>query len=391
MNSRAALKICLVALCLLSACVSPRSSSGTVCTSRGLTIDFNFEGAGRHRCLSARGARFALSVVPEQTPINPSPWYAFRITALSDASVVIALHYAGAHHRYAPKTSRDFLVWNTLQSDAVQIDEGANAAVLRLTVGAGVTYVAAQPVRTQRSAMNWANGVLAPAGFEAVEYGRSVEGRPLIAFIGGGEAGDGLVVALTHQHPPEVNGAAAFSAFAETIASDQSGARQFRQQNRILLALMPNPDGVARGHRRLNASGVDLNRDWRRFSEVETRTLRDLIEREAAMRRTVAFIDFHSTRQSIVFSPPFDAQSATIGFLPFLRGRLAAGPAPQWQFGHDPRTGSSKAWALERLGAPGITLEVSDAADFHQSQTLGIATAHALVDYFRSEAVAVGQ
>jgi hypothetical protein len=169
----------------------------------------------------------------------------------------------------------------------------------------------------------------------------------------------------------------------ERIMGDTESARVFRASHRILLAPMPNPDGVMRGHWRWNNGGLDLNRDWREFTQPETQALRDLILGEAQNRRTIAFFDFHSTRRNVVYAPPLDANSPTVDFLPLLRERLDRAverPLP-WTFSHSEAGNTAKRWSLEALRAPGLTIELDDEADEATAQRIGRTIADALMDY----------
>ena len=135
---------------------------------------------------------------------------------------------------------------------------------------------------------------LAGRGFTETKYGVSREGRDLVGFVGGG--GIEVIVALTRQHPPETSGQEAYRGFVERLMKrDDAKANSFRGRHRMVLAPMPNPDGVEGGNWRLNAGGVDLNRDWGQFTQPETKALSDWIVQQAGDRRVVAMMDFHST------------------------------------------------------------------------------------------------
>ena len=70
------------------------------------------------------------------------------------------------------------------------------------------------------------------------------------------------------------DGQEAYRAFvSELMTRGDDKAKAFLGNHRIVLAPMPNPDGVDKGHWRLNDGGLDLNRDWGKFTQPETRAL----------------------------------------------------------------------------------------------------------------------
>lgn len=377
MSKSAALLI--LATCLLAA---PAARAQTpICEVNGVVVSVDFPSGGRHTCRVTDAGEIILDVTPEGRPINGSPWYAFRLDAAADTTARITLDYGSYEHRYAPKYTRDGANWASVRSRDVVVSQDERRATMNLNVRQGTTFIAAQPIETPAAVHAWARATLAPHRFEQVEYGRSVDGQPLIGYRGGD--GDDLVVALTRQHPPETTGAVAFRAFVERLMSDSPQAQAFRATHRILLAPMPNPDGVLRGHWRWNNGGRDLNRDWREFTQPETRALRDLIMGEAQRRRTIAFFDFHSTRRNVVYAPPLDANSPTVDFLPLLRQRLdrtVSRPLP-WTFSHSETGNTAKRWSLEALHAPGLTMEFDDEATEAEAQRIGRAVADALMEY----------
>lgn len=360
------------------------SGQTPICETEGVRVSVDFPSGGRHTCRTPAEGQIVLDVVPEGAPINGSPWYAFRLDAARRTSVRITLDYGDHEHRYAPKLTRDGERWRSVPARRVIVAADERRATMNLTLERGATFIAAQPIETPSAVRAWARARLAAHRFEEIEYGRSHDGRPLHAYLGG--EGSDLVVALTRQHPPETTGAVAFRAFAERIASDAPEARAFRERHRILLAPMPNPDGVLRGHWRWNNGGLDLNRDWRDFTQPETSTLRDLILREAEGRRPIAFFDFHSTRRNVIYAPPLDADSPTIDFLPLLRRRLDAAvdhPLP-WTFSHSDTGLTAKRWSLAALHAPGLTVELDDEATEEQARRIGRTVADALMEHASS-------
>jgi hypothetical protein len=359
-----------------------------ICVGAGMTVDAAFPSAGRHDCIMAPDGSVVVSVDHEPAlveGINPSPWFAFRIRSDQPRTVTVTLDYTDYEHRYAPHVSSDGANWTELAADRIILNERKTRASLKLDVPKGVLWIAGQPLSPSRDNVEWMRRELAGKGFSEQRYGTSLEGRPLVGFVGGG--GIDAIVALTRQHPPETTGQEGFRGFVERLLiRNDDKANLFRAKHRIILAPMPNPDGVDGGHWRLNAGGVDLNRDWGTFSQPETRALSEWIKAQAGSRQVVSMMDFHSTDRTVIYAPPLDAPSPTISFLPALEQALKdrVGTPPEWSYGHNSNGGTSKGWALEQLKAPGVTIELWDEIPDGEARALGAAAADALIDYFTS-------
>jgi hypothetical protein len=373
----------------LAGCTSISSTAGeAICIGAGLSVDAAFPSAGRHDCVVAPDGSLVVSVDHEPAlveGINPSPWFAFRIRSDQPRTATVTLDYTDYEHRYAPFVSSDGANWTQLSADRVTLNDRRTRASLRLDLPRGTLWVAGQPLSPSRDNIEWTRKELDGRGFTEQRYGTSLEGRPLLGFVGGG--GIDAIVALTRQHPPETTGQEAFRGFLKRLVTrSDDRANLFRARHRIILAPMPNPDGVDGGHWRLNAGGIDLNRDWGTFSQPETRALSEWIKAQAGSRRVVSMMDFHSTDRTVIYAPPLDAPSPTIRFLPaleqVLRDRLRT--PPEWSYGHNANGGTSKGWALEQLRAPGITIELWDQIPDADARALGAAAADAMIDYFAS-------
>ena len=109
---------------------------------------------------------------------------------------------------------------------------------------------------------------------------------------------------LGRQHPPEVTGALAMMAFVERVFAEDELAQAFREQFCTLMVPNLNPDGVHHGNWRHNMHGVDLNRDWGPFTQVETRLMRDELARfdQPDSPRLYLFLDFHSTSKDVFYT-----------------------------------------------------------------------------------------
>jgi murein peptide amidase A len=146
--------------------------------------------------------------------------------------------------------------------------------------------------------------------------GRSYEGRPITAIHVAGDGPRILVVGCIHGD--ECEGTKVTRLLARSVP-------------RTDLWLVPqlNPDGLAR-HRRGNANGIDLNRDFLAATQRETRIARRLILR---LRPDVT-IWFHQP-QSVVRawgrSRGMAARYARLAGVPYRALRWPPGSASRWQ------------------------------------------------------------
>ena len=289
------------------------------------------------------------------------------------------LDYAAARHRYSPKLVRDGEV-STLP---VEVGEEGRSALISLPPGEGL--VAAQEpfgsARHQRLLAQLATSPLA----ERIELGRSLDGRPIFAVRLGDPAARSLVVLLGRQHPPEVTGAIAMEAFVLELADRLAERRPDDAAVQVLVVPLLNPDGVVRGHWRANRGATDLNRDWGRFSQPETRAVKTWLDGLPSTVRPIAMLDFHSTSRNLFYvqseTETDDRQEA------FLSGWLAGArtATPGYQFSIErrdanPGSGTTKNWFHETYRIPAYTYEVADEADDAAIRASAQALARTFVD-----------
>lgn len=125
-------------------------------------------------------------------------------------------------------------------------------------------------------------------------------------------------------HPLEVNGTIALMNFVETLAGSDETARAFRQEFKVVVVPLVNPDGVAAGHWRNNLGGVDLNRDWGPFRQPETQAVRDEIKYKREGEPPLALLlDFHSTQQDLFYVQGDDRPTRPPGFAREWLGALS--------------------------------------------------------------------
>lgn len=274
-----------------------------------------FDGARANKIEKDETGRFVITITPENSPINPSPWYAFKVwSKKKKKDIQVRLVYPEfARHRYNPKTSYDGMNWTTLDPAlVVEEDKGTGTGVvdslprsitMTLRTGKKPLWVSAQELRTSKHVNEWMNATAKAGSFQIEEIGKSREGRPMRMLKMGNLNSKRMILVISRQHPPEVTGYFAMQAFVETIANSNELSRAFRENWGIYVVPLMNPDGVDEGHWRHNQGGVDLNRDWSDFNQAETQLVRDFLTRKEAETGGKFYfgIDFHSTWNDIYY------------------------------------------------------------------------------------------
>lgn len=279
----------------------------------------DFEG-GRLNGVTADGDdHYTLLITAENEPINPSPWYAFKVWSEVPKTITLQLVCQNSRSRYYPKISRDGVKFQPLDSSSYRPigpgegDYGIQAAPesieLKLEVDQEPLWVSAQELWTSSRVANWINALDQIGGVSQSIIGQSREGRPLrMMTIGDSEADHALMI-ISRQHPPEVTGFLAMKSFVETLAGNSSEAIKFRATFVTYVVPLMNPDGVDNGHWRHNYGGIDLNRDWQDFHQPETSAVRDFLKQQSEDGKTFVFGgDFHSTWDDIYY--PIDMSVA---------------------------------------------------------------------------------
>lgn len=353
----------LVAL-LLAACAAPPRitvPAGDTCDTGVFRIDDAFTGARRGDCEIVSDRQVRLLIVREDDEVrNPSPWYAFRLTAEEPTTVRVTLDYGDWKHRYVPKISRDGKTWR-VAPDAFYTQRSENTLDLTLKLPREPVWIAAHPIISPEDYEVWLRSLAHTGKAQLTVAGHSVAGLPIYQLESGHDNGE--VIFLTgRQHPPEVSGGIAMVAFVDTLYSDSALAEAFRQRFRIVSLPLMNPDGVIDGHWRHNLGSTDLNRDWGPFTQPETAVVKailDEIDSDGASVRM--FIDFHSTRDNRFYT------QAEATNPPGFSGewlRRAGLRIEDYPFKNDPRpqsdTANGKNYMYKRYAIPSLTYEVAD-------------------------------
>jgi hypothetical protein len=243
----------------------------------GVFFSNEFEGARMNGIARTNDTLITLLITPENTPFN-EPWYAFKVWSFSQQNIYIKLTYqAGVFHLYYPKLSRDRKNWENLDSMDYQENLKKNAegkvepenVTFKVSVGPDTLFVAAQEIVTSDDVEKWIEKMTIYPYVRWQNIGESREGRPLHLLKVGESDDKRMIMVISRQHPPEVTGFMAMQSFVETICGNSEIASEFRKQYSTYVVPLVNPDGVANGHWRHNAGGIDLNRDWFDFNQPQ--------------------------------------------------------------------------------------------------------------------------
>ena len=359
------------------------------CETRYASIDQEFPTGAYAACHAAGDKRFSLMIAPEdEGEINCSAWYAFRVTPQRRARLTIDLDYETCGHRYWPKTSTDGVNWTVMPRNRVTIEgeRGERTARISLRVTDQPVFVAAQEILPPSVYDAWLDGIEDRPFVTRSRLGLSAEQRAIeMMRVAAPEANPAETVVLVgRQHPPEVTGALAMFAFVDTVMGDSDLAKSYRARFETLIVPLLNPDGVVHGYWRHNTGGVDLNRDWGRFTQPETALMGGLLEAVDAdpARDLRVLIDFHSTNRDVFYTIPdelpTDPELFTRDWLALYQERM-----PDYDVNRDARHAAgrpiSKAYAFDTYGAPGITFEIGDETDRTLIQRIGRESAIAMM------------
>lgn len=196
----------------------------------GVLVDAQFPRARLNDCKRTGPGSYDVAVRPEDLPVNNSPWFAFKVSATKEQSVVLRLRCVGGTLRYRPKISTDGTQWVMLPAEAFSRGPEDNECTLRLEIGREPLWVAAQePVSTEEMTA-WARTLERLPFVTMREFGRSLRGGRLFRLDIGNEDATRHVSVIGRQHPPETTGSLALMRFIEEVAGDSELARAFRAE-----------------------------------------------------------------------------------------------------------------------------------------------------------------
>jgi hypothetical protein len=335
-----------------------------VFTNSDVLFDSDFSGSRLNDCELLSNDDFKLTISPENRPINPSPWFAFKVSAEKSKTITLHFLYTSDGPRGIPWLSTDGRNWTRAAKNSFARGPQKNMATLQLNVGKERLWVAAWDMLGLDETDRWIKNISRLPFVRSGSAGLSVENRPLRDFVVNDTTNLNYVFVIGRQHPPEITGSIGLMSFMDTVTGDSQLARRFRHLFQVVVIPVVNPDGVEHGQWRSNLGGVDLNRDWEKFSQPETTQLRDFILRyaHAPGAQSALFVDFHSTGTNIFYGVPQDKTDASQDFEDNWLSALKR-DCPEFQFvrddAHNSGEATSKAWAHAVLHCPAITCEFS--------------------------------
>lgn len=323
-----------------------------------------FDGARLNDCKKLEDNLYQVSITPENFPINPSPYYAFKVWSDQSQSIKVKLHYENAKHRYSPKISSDSKEWSLLPEQSFSYSSDSTHAYLELNVSSDTLWVAAQELQNSTHLKEWCEEKAKQEDVRLSSIGKSTLGKNLwlLDIHDGSIKNKDIVVLLSRQHPPEVTGWFAMRAFVDEILRDNPLANAFRAKYRILAYPLMNPDGVDLGHWRHNAGGIDLNRDWAYYRQPENRQIADDIVRKSKTNKSdvVLGLDFHSTYKDVYYTNKEPSKHLQDFEKFWLTGIHYAIDEEINEKPSNVGGPVSKNWFLTQFGAIGITYEIGD-------------------------------
>ena len=129
------------------------------CSANGYAFHTDFPGAALYACNEGEQGP-ELVIAPEFAPINPSPWYAYRITALQPSgapqAVTITQRYIHGQHRYRPWMRQAGEQWQLLPADRQELEEDRSSFSYQLVVPDTGVEISAQPPLGVSESQAWA-------------------------------------------------------------------------------------------------------------------------------------------------------------------------------------------------------------------------------------------
>jgi len=330
----------------------------------GVWFSNEFEGGRVSDAWQDGDDSFVIQIRPENYPINPSAWYAFKVWYVTARPISVRLTYENGGHRYWPESRRAGEAWTAMDSSAVEVDTVAYEATLTLEVEPDTLWVAGQEMMTSEFFGSWTEALAERPYIDRAVAGRSGHGRPMYLLEFGDPRATRHVMIIGRQHPPEATGTMGLLGFVEELAGESELAEEFREEFRVHVIPLVNPDGVDLGHWRHNTGGVDLNRDWEAFNQPETRVVRETFSEVLAQPGHELWfaVDFHSTQRDVFYTLERSLETNPPDVVDRWLNHISV-QLPDYEVNDSPSGVDgpvSKNWFYKSFNAPALIYEVGD-------------------------------
>jgi len=362
---------------------SEKNNNAKACNTGSVRLTADFPTGRMNNCKVLADNEFLITLMPENTPINSSPWYAFKIEADQPTKIKITMRVKGDLHRYPPKFSYDTKNWKLLDHTLKN-----ERLVMKVNASTKPIYIAGQEIINNQYYIDWAKKLKSAHNITHDELGQSTQGLPIYKIESKGKSNEWLVI-FGRMHPPEVTGALALFPFVETLLNENTLATDFRRNYNLLVIPNINPDGVLVGNWRHNANGLDLNRDWIKFSQIETQQIHAYLQDLVAKGQKIKFaIDFHSTRHDVFYTMPTDYGMENKYFVKHWLGALDDA-MPNFKVvtkpGNTLNNGVSKQYFADNYNVHAITYEMGDNTGREQIKLIAENAANTLMETLLSD------
>lgn len=181
----------------------------------------NFPAARLNDFKLVRGNLYTALIEPENTPVNYSPWFAFKIWAQEDQNIWVHFIYHYAGHRYIPKLSFDGEHWQPIDNTSFTFIEDGSA-IMNINVSADTLWVSAQEIMDSQRIGAWCQDLAKDNRVSFSSIGKSKLGRDMYFMdINNGKVKKKDIIAIfSRQHPPEVTGFKAMQSFLDELLTN---------------------------------------------------------------------------------------------------------------------------------------------------------------------------
>jgi hypothetical protein len=346
-----------------TATVSVQKRKNFIFQNGNVGFSNQFSSARLNDVKALNDSTYSIMILPENNPINPSPWYAFKLWSKTKRQVNVKLVYQHVAHRYNPKFSVNGKEWSRI--DDIVLNKDSTKASFEVTLTANDTaLIVAQELIDLPASYFWMDSIAKLPIIHKQVIGSSINNNPIVSLNTKGASGKEIIVVLSRQHPPEITGYRAMQFFVEKIFDNSPLSKKFLERFEMIIIPTINPDGVDQGHWRHNMAGVDLNRDWEEFKQPETMAVRNFIVKTLENQQAKIYfaIDFHSTWNDVFYTNTDDKRSNAPGFVNnWLKALEQSIPGYQINAKASGNGSNvSKGWFDRVFEAEAITYEVGD-------------------------------